>query len=494
MVSKNEGQGSEDASLTDEKGGITIAETVPRALFNAQATDRYNDDFTHIDEAKLVRKIDLHLIPMLAVLYTMAFLDRINIGNAVVLGLPQDLHLVGNQLNIALVIFFVPFALFDIPSNILLKRFKPHLWLAVCLLLFGIITIAQGLTHNFKGILAARFFLGFCESGMFPGCYYLISMWYRRTEAQTRYSFFFSSTSLAAAFGGLIAFGLGHLGGVRGMAGWRWVFIIEGLITCTISIVVYFLLPDWPEDASWLTEDEKAFMKFRLQEDAGEPEEEEPLTFKKLVGLLVNVKALAAGVMYFGVIVPGYSFAYFSPTIIQSLGHNPITTQLLSVPPYVAAFVLSMITATLSDRLQHRFTFIIGNLLISLAGLIMLFVVHHSPNVQYGALFLMASGLYSSMPITLCWYNMNVRGRLDRAISLGYQIGFGSIGGIVSSFSFLAKDAPRYTKGYSICTGAMVLSIIMATVYLISVMVENGKRNKRTNSEDGREYGLYLMY
>lgn len=105
----------------------------------------------------------------------------------------------------------------------LLKRFKPHVWLSACMFLFGFTTIMQGIVKSYSGLLATRFFLGFFETGMFPGCFYLIGMWYRRSEAQKRYSFFFSSTTLAGAFGGLLAAAIGKMSGLRGYAGWRWV-------------------------------------------------------------------------------------------------------------------------------------------------------------------------------------------------------------------------------------------------------------------------------
>ena len=159
-------------------------------------------------------------------MYLLAFLDRTNIANASVFGLNKDLGLVGNQYNTALTMFFVPYIAFEIPSNIILKRLKPHVWLSACMFLFGLVTICQGLVHNYSGLLATRFFLGLAETGMFPGSFYLIGMWYKRSEAQKRYSFFFGSTSLAGAFGGLLASAIGKMNGMRGYLGWRWIFIL----------------------------------------------------------------------------------------------------------------------------------------------------------------------------------------------------------------------------------------------------------------------------
>ena len=159
-------------------------------------------------------------------MYLLAFLDRTNIANASVFGLQKDLKLTGTQYNTALTMFFVPYIVFEIPSNIILKRLKPHVWLSACMFLFGLVTVCQGLVKNWSGLLATRFFLGLAETGMFPGAFYLIGMWYKRSEAQKRYSFFFGSTSLAGAFGGLLASAIGKMNGMRGYLGWRWIFIL----------------------------------------------------------------------------------------------------------------------------------------------------------------------------------------------------------------------------------------------------------------------------
>lgn len=168
----------------------------------------------HTTEKRLKARIDYHILPFIIILYLLAFLDRVNVANAKSFNLLQDLHINpkdpnGTQYNTLLVIFFVPYIILEIPSNIFLKRFSPRLWLSLCCLGFGLVTTLQGITQSYGGMLATRFFLGVFECGMFPGCFYLISMWYKRSEAQKRFSLFFSSTSLAGAFGGLLASAIG---------------------------------------------------------------------------------------------------------------------------------------------------------------------------------------------------------------------------------------------------------------------------------------------
>lgn len=214
-------------------------------------------------------------------------------------------------------IFFIPYVIFEIPSNIILKRLKPHVWLSFCMFMFGLVTICQGLVRNWAGFMTTRFLLGLFEAGMFPGSFYLIGMWYKRHEAQKRFSFFFSSTSLAGAFGGLLASAIGKLDHYHGYRGWRWIFILEGLLTCVVSFILFFVIPDFPEEAKWLTPDEAAFVRARLQDDQGKSARERRITPRDVLNVFKDYKIFLGGLMYFGFIVPAYSYAYFSPTIIK---------------------------------------------------------------------------------------------------------------------------------------------------------------------------------
>ncbi|ETN38760.1 uncharacterized protein HMPREF1541_06798 [Cyphellophora europaea CBS 101466] len=416
----------------------------------------------------------------------MAFLDRTNIANAAVFELREDLNLQGTDYNTALVIFFVPYILFEIPSNIILKRLKPNVWLSLCMFGFGLVTICQGLVTNYGGLLTTRFFLGLTEAGMFPGCFYLISalmrMWYRRAEAQKRYTFFFASTTLAGAFGGLLASAIGKLQGVRNYNGWRWIFILEGILTCVISLIWWFVIPNFPEDARWLSEEEKTFVKTRLAQDQGKSALERRITARDVVNCFKDYKIFLGGLMYFGLIVPAYGYAYFAPSIIRGYGYSPIQTQLHSVPPWAAAFAFSMLVATASDAIRHRFAFTIFPILIAITGFAVLLNVHHDTQVMYGMLFLVTCGTYSAMPIIVCWFTMNLGGHHRRAVGSGWIIGFGNIGGIIATYAFQTKDAVNfYRMGYSICEGFICLSAVSCIAYGAACWWQNRQRDTTTD-------------
>ncbi|TFK45294.1 MFS transporter [Heliocybe sulcata] len=456
---------------------------------------------TSLNTAALVWKIDLHLVPVLCVLYLMAFLDRVNISNAALYGLQTDLHLSSLQYNTALVIFFVPYILAEIPSNILLKRLNPNVWLSLCMALFGLTSLCQGLVKGYGGLLATRFFLGLFEAGMFPGCFYLLAMWYRREESMKRYTFFFCSTTLAGAFGGLLASAIGQMDGVRGWRGWRWVFVIEGAATIAIAAVLFFLIPNFPETAKFLTPEEREVVRARLAEDVGESQYEDAedddaesdtkglksnsrrRKIRDVLSVFKDYKIFLGGFMYFGLIVPAYGYAYFAPTIIKNLGYTSIQAQLHSVPPWATAFFFAMLTAALSDRLQHRWLFSVFTALLALAGFAILIAVHGNVHAEYAALFLITCGAYTSMPLLVCWFNTNLAGHLRRSVGSAWQVGFGNIGGIIASYSFPSSDGPRYTRGYSISLAFVCLSILSSTAYCIGITMENRRRDRIQREE-----------
>ncbi|KAL1612359.1 High-affinity nicotinic acid transporter [Paraconiothyrium brasiliense] len=442
----------------------------------------------HTTERKLITKIDLHVIPFLCIMYLLAFLDRVNIANANVFGLSKELGLVKTKYNNALVIFFVPYILFEIPSNIVLKKLKPRVWLSICMFGFGLVTMLQGFVQNYSGLLATRFFLGVFETGMFPGAFYLIGMWYRRKEAQKRYSFFFSSTTLAGAFGGLLASAIGKMDGMRGYAGWRWIFILEGTLTCVVSFFFFFLLPNFPEEVKWLTDEERDFVQARLRIDQGRSARERPIKLADVGRVFKDPKIIVGGFMYFGLIVPAYGYAYFSPAIIQGYGYSKIQTQLHSVPPWAAAFGFAMTVAWFSDRLKHRFLFCIFPICVAIAGFAILISVHNNRELQYAALFLVAMGCYTAMPVIVCWFNMNLGGHHRRAIGSAWQVGFGNIGGIIAVYAFLDKDAPKYIPGYSICIAFVSLSALSCMVYFFMCQWANRSRDKSVRDVGLTEY------
>ena len=225
---------------------------------------------------------------------------RANMSNALTMRMPKEIHLTGQQPNIALAMFFIPYIIFEIPSNLLMKRFTPHVWLSLCILGFGIVMLCQGFVQSFAGLCATRFFLGLLEAGIFPGSFYLISFWYAREESQKRFTVFWCSVIFASMFGSLLATGIAKMDGVGGLSNWRWIFILEGIATILVSVLSFFLVCDFPDEVKWLTKAEKEFVLHRTRGD----ETTVKVTSKDMIEFFKEPMNYLGAIMYFCKLLP----------------------------------------------------------------------------------------------------------------------------------------------------------------------------------------------
>ncbi|UZP40304.1 hypothetical protein NXS19_008120 [Fusarium pseudograminearum] len=221
-----------------------------------------------VNEKALLRKLDLRLLPAVGILYLLSFLDRSNVGNARIEGMIDDLHMSGNEYLTGLTLYFIGYVLFEIPCNIILKQTTPRLWLPTLTIAWGIVATLLGIVQNKTGFFIARFFLGVAESGLFPGVVYYFSMWYKRRERQFRISLFFSAASLAGAFGGILAYGIGKMSGIVWENGWRWIFILEGIATVVVAVAAYWFIENYPDTSKSLIKSERSFIHERLHADS----------------------------------------------------------------------------------------------------------------------------------------------------------------------------------------------------------------------------------
>lgn len=430
-----------------------------------------------VNERRLMWKIDLCVVPPFVVLYFLAFLDRINISNAKVYGMEADLGLHGNQFNTALTVFFVPYIFFEIVSNYMMKKVAPHLWLSVCIALFGVVTIGMGFVTNFGGLVACRFLLGVFESATFPGIFYIMATYYTKFEAQKRISAFFSCTCLAGASGGALAYRIHDLDGVHGYASWQWIFIIEGAFTAGLGLVLFFVIPDFPEGSRFLTVNEKDFLKRKLEINTVSSGYEVKYSWKDIWAAFKSDPLFAmTAFTYFCLIIPSYGYAYFAPTIIKQMGYTAQAANQHSVYPWLLAFGFSNIIAFISDYTRIRTPYAIGCGCLAIIGLSMVLGLTDNPNGRYGGCFLIAAGLYTAMPQLVCLTSLNFGGHLRKGLGTAFQIGFGNIGGIIATFIFLAQDAPIYKKGLSIAIAFSALAVVMLIALWLYLVSRNKKK------------------
>ncbi|KAF5346720.1 hypothetical protein D9756_010383 [Leucocoprinus leucothites] len=331
-----------------EKPGKSSAESdkprTPQHVYSDSSTDGAVESLTKANEARLEKviwwKVDMYILPASILIYLLSWIDRTNIGNARVAGLQDDLQLTPTEYSIALTITFIPYILIELPSNLILKIVGPNILLPTLLVCWGIVSTLQGVVENYSGFIACRFFLGFFEGGLFPGLVLYLSCFYPRDLLQLRISALFSSVALSGAFSGLLATAISKMDGVGNRPAWAWIFILEGLFTIVFGILSFWIPPQSPDTAWFLSSEEKAYVTQRLKEANSAGRDDLGQFSWREVGEAFkspHIWFLAVNTFFGSAIV--YALAYFAPSIVFTLGFSPIRTQLMSVPPFAAAFI-----------------------------------------------------------------------------------------------------------------------------------------------------------
>ncbi|EKG16496.1 Major facilitator superfamily [Macrophomina phaseolina MS6] len=428
-------------------------------------------------ERRILRKLDFKVVPLLCILFLVSFIDRSNIANAKIQGMDKDLRLHGNQYNMAVMVFTLAYVIFGIPANLIFKKFGPKT-LSVMMLFWGITVIGQGVTKTAGGLIACRFLEGIMEAGFVPGCAYLIGSYYKKDEFLKRYTVFFSAAIAAGAFNGLLATLISKMDGVGNYEGWRWIFIIEGLITVVFSFCSVFWIVPFPENNKKFTPEEKAVLLARVRDDGGEVHHDK-LDPKRFFKYMLDWKIWLCVLTYLGAEENAASVVAFQPSILKGLGYTATQAQIHSIPIYAASFVFSLTCAYLSERLRQRYLFGMLGSIISVVGLAVQLAQPPSYKVRYMGMFFVTAGPYLTMPITVVWNAINVGKGYKRTVAFACVIALGNCGAFVASNVFITEEAPRYPTGFSTNMGFIALSLVSQTVLYVALRVENARRERR---------------
>jgi len=365
------------------------------------------------------------------------------------------------------------------------------------MVVWGGMCIAMGFVKNYAGLMAVRALLGIAEGGLFPGITFYLTMWYARHECGFRMAIFFSAATIAGAFGGLLARAIMEMDGTAGLASWQWIFIIEGIVTVAVGMllfelflfssltlvaaIAFFVMFDYPDTAGFLSSDEKVEVQRRLEEDRGSLDDS--FDKKYIIHALKDWKIWVMCLITVGIFTPLYCISLFLPSIVKNLGYTNSTAQLMTVPPYVVACACCIFGGWAADRFRQRGMFIVGFLSLAVVGGIML-VVSHDNHVKYAGTFFLASGIYTNVPAITAWNGNNVGGSTKRSVGMAMQVGIGNLGGVMSAYMYLPKDAPQYRNGHGaligLSSGALLLSIVMSRYF----RRENARRDAAGKSPE----------
>ncbi|KAI1858991.1 hypothetical protein JX265_004598 [Neoarthrinium moseri] len=477
----------------EEKRSASHCAEMPQSISGLSPEDaEFLATYPVESQRRAIRKVDWRLIPMLLFLYLITYLDKTNIGNAKIEGLLSSLHMKEDQYNIALSIFFIPYILAEVPSNMILEKFKkPSIFMGLIVLSWGVVMTFTGLIQNFSQLCALRFLLGLFEAGFFPGAILLVSKWYMPHETQTRIALLYSSAASGGAFSGLLAFGITKMNGLGGLEGWRWIFIIEGLATVIMGGLCFLLLIDSPVlSHRWLQPDEIRFLELRqaarrveLVKEGGKKRFDKDA----LLAVLCDWKIYLLVFGSWSNAVPNYAMKFTMPTIVKSMGFTSATAQLLTIPPYACGAISAFVLAMLADKCRWRMPFIVGPQLLLIVAFTILFVkaaeISRNIGLCYFAVCLACTGMYPIFPGVNAWNVANSAGAAKRAISIGYLVCAGNIGGVIGSYIYKDDEAPRYPTGYGNSLAFASAGIVAMLVLEFALWSINKKNAKMTEDE-----------
>ncbi|KAJ7346992.1 major facilitator superfamily domain-containing protein [Mycena albidolilacea] len=437
---------------------MSATEKTEKASYDEDtATNEKPVELSKADHARILRKLDTHLLPFVSLLYLLSFLDRANIGNAKIAGMAKDAKLTGLRYNTIAAVFFIPYALAEVPSNIALKLVRPSRWIPSIMLAWGLVMTLMCLCNTYHDLIIARIFLGLAEAGLFPGITFYLSLWYRRRDVAGRVAIFFSAATVAGAFGGILAYAIEKMEGIAGLHGWQWIFCLEGIVTVLVATASYFFMYDYPQTATFLTDTEREQIVYMLKEDSQDLATHYDRKF--VWQAMTDYKTYVQIGIYIGLLIPVYAIALFTPTIVQELGFTAAQAQLLTIPPFACGCIATIAIGLLSDKYNLRGPFIIGSSFVALIGYIVLYTTK-SPGAGYAGAILSAVGVYPTIAVDLAWAGSIAGGDVRRGVVIAMVIGLGNLGGICSSYIYITP--PYFHIGHGTIMGWLSLSIILS--------------------------------
>ncbi|KAL4919853.1 major facilitator superfamily domain-containing protein [Aspergillus aurantiobrunneus] len=436
-----------------------------------------SEDEKHI-EKRLVRKLDTLILPLIALSYFLNCIDRANYGAARLQHLEDDLHMSDSQFQAGLSVFYVGYVLFQLPSNMLLNHFgRPSWHIGLSVLAWGLVTGCTAAVNNFGGMLACRIILGCVEAPLYPGSMFYLSKWYKKSELSLRISVFLAAGLVATATGSLIAAGVSSgLDGVRGLSAWRWLYLIEGIVSICGGLLVVIALPDFPHTWTALTPEMKEVAIRRLTLDASQTDVDKdgisPLDGLKLA--LADKKLYIMTIMSMCIIVATGSQNFF-PTLTATLGYSHIISLLLVAPPYLFTAVYSCIHSHISDRRGRRFWYMMYPAPIAIAG----FALFMSPvttfGVRYFSMFLMLF-IYSMNNTLNAWISTSIsRPPAKRAAAYGFVAMMSNTCAIWTPFTYRERDSPHFRLALGLVIGMLVVTVALS-ILLRGVLVRENTR------------------
>ncbi|OJJ04038.1 hypothetical protein ASPVEDRAFT_171768 [Aspergillus versicolor CBS 583.65] len=443
-------------------------------------SSQVSDPSLQYDDAivkRIKRKIDVRLCVVVAIMYTVCQIDRVNLPNAYVLHWQNERDTLRMSTIVAL--FFVTYTLFQPIMTVIARKIGPRIFMGFITVAWGLVMVGMGLVHDWREMTGLRVVLGVFEAGLFPSAVFLISSWYIRQETGKRIGLFYLLGSALSSFGGILAYGLQQMDGIQGHAGWRWIFIIEGILTIAIGLLGFILIVDFPEDARrtrwFLTNAEIDIMIDRVDKDRGDAHVT-PFVLKEYLQYAFEWQGWLLAVNFLMTAIVIYAVSYFLPIVLQQgLGFDVARAQTLTAPCFLFGSLLGIIESWISDKYNTRGIVVVINAVLQIVGIALLGYATGN-GVRYFGAFILTGSCNANIPASLTYQSNNITGQWRRAFGSALIVGAGGVGGVIGGLVFREQDSPEYRPGLWTCFIAAGITIVSVGITTCTMARANKKQ------------------
>jgi MFS family permease len=424
-------------------------------------------------------------------------LDRSNIGNAKIAGLTDDLKLSDSQYEWLLTAFYIMYILFEW-MTVMYQIAPPHIYVAICVCAWGVLASLQSLATSYAYLLVLRALLGIGEAA-FVGIPFYLTFFFRREELAFRTGLFVSAAPLATSFASSLAWAIVKMGDKTGIASWRLLFLIEGFPAVLVAVVCWYWLPDSPSTSRWLNRRQRKIAMLRLRKEADAsgmssgkqssvPRHKKKFQWREVLKTMLDPKSWLSAFMFFFCNVAFSSMPVFLPTIVNAMGFDRLSSQGLSAPPFLFAFVVVLLTAWLSDKYKSRSVPMIFHALMAMTGYLILVAAGatrtQSHALRYLAVYPICAGFFSAVTIIITWTVNNQSSDEGKGTGMAVLNVVGQMGPLVGTRLYPDVEGPYYVKGMTVCAVSMGMVVVLA--FALRVVLSRANAKSRAKEVEGQ--------
>ncbi|KAL5360571.1 major facilitator superfamily domain-containing protein [Aspergillus floccosus] len=455
--------------------------------------------YTSDEGKKVLRKIDVRLIPLLVVIYMLQYLDKNSINFASVYGLKEGTKLKGQDYSWLGSIFYFGYLIAQWPAGLALQKLPTGKFLSITTIAWGGLLMTTPACHNFAGIAANRFLLGALEAVVNPGFVLLMSMWYTSTEQPLRLEAYYCTNGVATMFGGLIGYAVGHI--TTGLPRWMYVFLIFGSVSVAVGIIALLSLPDLPSTAKFLSERERAIAVDRVAVNR-QGVKNHHFKWYQVWEAARDPKTWLLFIMAVGAQVPNSALTSFTSIIVGSFGFDTLGTQYLQIPGGAVQFLSLLAGGFIATKWGERFharsiCMIVANSICIIGAGLLVGLPDSNKWGRLVALWLCYfQGLGFSMSLTIV--SSNIAGYTKKQVTGALLFTGYCVGNIIGPQTFQSSEAPRYHSAYIAMLVGYAVKLTAITILYIYMYRENKRRdrdalsaNENEGVGDGVENGMH---